>query len=369
MFEGRVPALLAAVAAAAAAGALLSGCGGSAAPPTSAHATRAIPRGAVVWYRTVGSGTELLRQNASRVAVVHPTLFHVQGLHEVSTDPGATQIARAARSGNPRILVVPAVVDDTLSENPSGVEEMRKLLLDSSGGVPGKTMSQHVKDLARLAKPYDGLAIDYEFTIDRLTGDPAPYRAGFTVLIRALREQLGSDKVLAVAVKPRTDAPPTFAQSVYEYRALGQVADQVEVMAYDHAWQTSEPGDIAPAAWVADAAAYAQRALSGTGTRPVLLIANYGYNWPVDASGRRTGPATPESATRLTRLPGFSPTAPTWRYEDGSRSRVVWQVTTGAMANEVAAIAKPRGFDPGFWSVSETDPQGFVKVLAALGSR
>jgi spore germination protein YaaH len=51
---------------------------------------------------------------------------------------------------------------------------------------------------------------------------------------------------------------------VYDFHALGLVADLVEVMAYDHAWQTSQPGDIAPARWVADVTAYARRELAGT---------------------------------------------------------------------------------------------------------
>lgn len=360
---------LRALAAVLATGALLaSGCGGSAAPRASVHATRVIPRGAVVWYRPGSAGAALLGRYAGHVAVLHPTVFHVKSLAEISTDPAATMIAQAARTGNPRVLVVPAVVDDTLSDQPGGAAEMKRLLLDQKNGVPGPTMTKHVDELAKLAKPYDGLAVDYEFTIDQLSGEPARYREGFTVLIRALRRRLGADKVLAVVVKPRTAASATFAQSVYDYHALGGLADQVEVLAYDHAWQTSQPGDIAPPGWVAEVAAYARRELSGTGTRPVLLIANYGYDWPVDASGHRTAPASPESATDLTRLPGFSPSVASWSYKQGTRNGVVWQVTARSMAHEVDTIARPSGFDPGFWSVSETDPEGWAKVMAALGS-
>ncbi len=348
---------------------LASACGGSAAPSSSGHATRSIPRGAVLWYRTTGSGTELLTRNAGRVAVLHPTAFHVEALDQISADPAVAQVTQAVRSANRHVLVVPAVVDDTLSQNPGGAQQMKTLLLDQKNGVPGEMMNKHIAELANLAKRYDGLVVDYEFTIDQLNGDPTRYRHGFTVLMQALRQKLGSDKVLAVAVKPRTDSRPTFAQSVYDYHALGRVADLVEVMAYDHAWQTSQPGDIAPAGWVADVTAYARRELSDTGTRPVLLIPNYGYDWPVDAAGQRTGQASAESATALTKLPGFSAAVASWRYSEGTQDRVVWQVTAGAMAHEVAAIARPNGFDPGFWSVSEADPQGWAKVLTALGYR
>ena len=353
---------------AAAAVLLAAGCGGSETPASFGHTNRTIPKGAVVWYRTVGSGTDLLRRNVGRVAVLHPTGFHVFSLDEIDTDPGMTQIAEAARSGSPVTIVVPAVVDDTLSETPGGAGQMKRLLLDQKNGVPGEIMTKHAEQLADLAKPYAGLAVDYEFTIDQLTGDAAKYREGFSLFIQTLRQRLGADKILAVAVKPRTDSRPTFAQSVYDYRAIGRVADQVEVMAYDHAWQTSQPGDIAPAGWVADVTKYARRELSGTGTRPVLLIPNYGYDWPVDAAGRSTGRADAESATGLTRLPGFSPLAPSWSYRQGTQDRVVWQVTADAMSREVAAIARPGGFDAGFWSTSELDPQGWAKISAALGT-
>ncbi|MGZ4247095.1 MAG: hypothetical protein ACXVUE_02155 [Solirubrobacteraceae bacterium] len=327
-----------------------------------------MPTGAVVWYRAGGSGTELLKQNAGLATVIHPTVFHVEALDDIYRDPAVAEIARAARSGNPRLLIVPAVVDDTLSQNAGGADQMKKLLLDQKAGVPGELMTRHVEKLVELAHAYGGLAVDYEFTIDQLTGDPSRYREGFTVLIRTLRQKLGADKILAVAVKPRTASRPTFAQAVYDYHALGQVADAVEVIGYDHAWQTSQPGDIAPAGWVEDVTAYARRELSGTGTTPVLLIGNYGYDWPVDASGKRTGPATAESATGLTRLPGFSPTVASWNYSEGTQDRVVWQVTANAMAHEVTAIARPSGFAPGFWSVSETDPQGWAKIAEALRS-
>ncbi|MGZ4284246.1 MAG: hypothetical protein ACXVHB_08720 [Solirubrobacteraceae bacterium] len=365
MFETAIR-TLAAVAAATAL--LTSGCGGAAAPRTTGHATRAVPSGAVVWYRTGGSGTALLKRNVGLVAVLHPTVFHVEALDDIYKDPAVKQITRAARSGNPRVMIVPAVVDDTLSQNAGGAEQMKTLLLNEKNGVPGEIMSKHVEALVKLAHAYDGLAVDYEFTIDQLTGDPARYREGFTVFIRALRQELGANKVLAVVVKPRTTSRPTFAQSVYDYHALGRVADAVEVIGYDHAWQTSQPGDIAPAGWVGDVTAYARRELSGTGTRPVLLIGNYGYDWPVNAAGQSTGPATAESATGLTRLPGFSPAVTSWSYREGTQDRVVWQVTASAMAHEIAAIARPSGFAPGFWSVSETDPQGWAKISTALRS-
>lgn len=347
----------------------LPGCGSAGPPPATGHSTRALPAGPVVWLRS-GAPTAhypLLRRNASRVAMVHPTSFHPSTLERVDPDPTLPRVSAAVKAGNAHALVVPAVVDDDLAASPLGVREMRRLLLDQKNGVPGDFMKHHVSELVGLVKPYDGLAVDYEFTFESLRGDVARFRTGFTVFIRALRQALPARQVLAVAVRARTGMGPVSpAQAVYDYRSLGRTADFVEVLAYDHAWPTSPPGAIAPGAWVRTVARYAESQLAGTGTQPVLLIGNYGYDWPVDARGRRTAAGAAVTATGLTRLPGFSPGAASWTYRRAGRKHEVHQITLRGMRAEIRRIALPRGFRVGFWSASESDPRGWSKIRQAL---
>jgi hypothetical protein len=328
-----------------------------------------LPQGPIVWLRPgVGvAGYPLLRRNAPRLAVVHPTSFHLSTPEAIDAEPGLRRLSAAAKAANPRVLVVPAVVDDELAQSPLGVEAMRRMLLDYKDGVPGRLMRRHAARLAQLAEPYDGLAVDYEFSFESMRAHSDGIHTGFTLLIRTLRHALPPEKVLAVAVRARTASPHvTPTQAMYDYRRLGQAADLIEVLAYDHAWSTSQPGRIAPDPWVARVARYAHRQLAGTGAQPVLLIGSYGYDWPVDAEGRRTRPGAALTATALTRLPGFSPHDTHWDYVTHGQRRRVYQITASAMRREVRRVASPRGFRVGFWSASESDPAGWSKLTAAL---
>jgi spore germination protein YaaH len=293
--------------------------------------------------------------------------LHPTSINQLSPDPGLAAVAAAIRATNPKALVVPAVVDDVLSQQPGGIDQMKQLLRDYHDGSPGSIMKQHVAMLAAAAKPYDGLAIDYEFTFEGFTGDVSVYAQGFDILVRSLRNALRPDQIIAVTAKPRTNPNAASAPArTYDYHQLGLTADLVEVMAYDKAWSSGQPGEIAPTSWVASVANYAHNELAGTGTSTVLLIGNYGYDWPVGISGTSTQPAATLSATRLTTVPGYSPTATSWTYQQDGQRHIVSQITASAMHNEIVTIANPNGQRVGFWSASESDPEGWAKIKAAL---
>jgi len=44
----------------------------------------------------------------------------------------------------------------------------------------------------------------------------------------------------------------------------------------------------------------------------------------------------------------------------------VHQITLKAMRGEIRRLAAPRRFRVGFWSASESDPQGWSKIAGAL---
>lgn len=72
------------------------------------------------------------------------------------------------------------------------------------------------------------------------------------------------------------------------------------------------------------------------------------------------------AAAALTRLPGFAHDDDAWTYKRQGHQHEVHQITLGAMRHEVHDIAAPNRLRVGFWSASESDPQGWTKITAAL---
>lgn len=143
--------------------------------------------------------------------------------------------------------------------------------------------------LAATSNGWDGIDLDYENL------DPAD-RAAFTIFVGDLANALHrAGKILTIAVPAATagsaEVDPT--SQAFDYAAIGRIADEVRVMAYDHAWKTSPPGPIAPLPWARDVLAHLTTLIPGP--RLVLGIAGYGYDW---AAGRGQAVSTTDLQQR-----------------------------------------------------------------------
>jgi len=123
---------------------------------------------------------------------------------------------------------------------------------------------------------WDGIDLDYE-ALDVVDHDEF---CGFVAeLAAALHEQ---DRKLTVAVPAGTaESRPELARL---YKRLGKSADEVRVMAYDFAWQGSEPGPIAPTDWVDDVLAFVVRQVPPE--RVVLGLPGHAYDWGSGAQAK-----------------------------------------------------------------------------------
>lgn len=119
---------------------------------------------------------------------------------------------------------------------------------------------------------YDGVNIDFEL----MAASDADL---FTTFLRELKTSLGNN-TLSVAVFARTSSDKW--ATPYQYDKIGQIADQVVVMAYDYHYRTSAPGAVAPLWWVEQVADYM---CANIPTSKVLLgMPTYGYDWPTGSS-------------------------------------------------------------------------------------
>lgn len=137
------------------------------------------------------------------------------------------------------------------------------------------TRMAHVRNLVDLVedRDFDGIVIDYE-----LLG--AGDRDNFTAFVTQLAEALhANDRQLAVALHAQaSDAGSGDHNVAQDYRAIGQVADQVHLMTYDLHYDESDPGPIAPLPWLTDVLEYATERIPPD--RLLLGIGLFAYDWP-----------------------------------------------------------------------------------------
>jgi spore germination protein YaaH len=217
---------------------------------------------------------------------------------------------------------------------------------------------RHVRAITRATQRngWDGVDIDYESL-------PPKARDAFSLFLAELGDSLRSDGAfLTVTVQAKTSDGPEGLWASQDWAAIGRAADRVRVMAYDHAWSTSEPGSVAPLPWVREVMAYAVEQIPPA--KVELGIGAYGYDWV----GSQGEPLSWAEAQEVAREHGVdvrwdAETASSWfTYEDeNGREHTVWFEDARSARLKVAAalglgvsnvvVWQLGGADPRLWSV------------------
>ncbi|MFQ3587260.1 MAG: glycosyl hydrolase family 18 protein [Fimbriimonadaceae bacterium] len=137
-----------------------------------------------------------------------------------------------------------------------------------------ETRRRHIEALVAIVRE-DGFA-GIDLDIESLeAGD----RDRFSAYVEELAAALHRHRLrLTVTVHPKESDEGTWGgPSAQDFARIGRAADSVKIMAYDHAWANSEPGPIAPNAWVERVSAYALTRIPKE--KLELGIAGYGYDW------------------------------------------------------------------------------------------
>jgi spore germination protein YaaH len=134
--------------------------------------------------------------------------------------------------------------------------------------------ARHIEAIMQVARSplIDGIDIDYENL-------PPSSRQAFTDFITLLAFHLHNEgKTLSVTVMPKVrDNDGSTLAAVYDYTALGQVADQIRVMAYEYHGKSGPPAPNAPIWWVRQVMSYTVSAVPNE--KAILGIHLYGYDW------------------------------------------------------------------------------------------
>lgn len=119
----------------------------------------------------------------------------------------------------------------------------------------------------------DGINVDIENVSEK-------YRDAYTELVRLLREKLPSDREVSVAVAANPEGWKLGWHGSYDYKALGETADHLFLMAYDEHYQGGEPGAVASLSFAERSIRYA---LSHVPSEKIVLgLPFFGRIWSED---------------------------------------------------------------------------------------
>lgn len=225
-----------------------------------------------------------------------------------------------------------------------------------------RTRARHVSQLTTLAANanFDGIELDYE-------GVSSADREQFTQLVQALATSLHArGRTLAVDVPPATAANT----SAYDYAAIGRVADEVRVLAYDYNDFCGGAGPIAPIDWVRRVVTY----LEGEVPRRKLVLGTplYGYDWPTTGCATsRTWRDTTAIRSRRNGTLAWSVPAQTRRmvYTTAQQQRrIVWFEDYASTKAKAGVAEEHRLKGVALWRIGGEDPRTWSALETELGA-
>lgn len=279
---------------------------------------------------------------------VSPVWYSLEPTGEiVLADPEHTRVdRRTVRSWQEQgIKVIPTVTN--LRDDEWQPDLVPAMLNDPTAA------SRHIEALVGLAvgEGYDGIDIDYEHLRAR---DREPLSDFLGKLGAALRAE---GKLLTVAVHPKdSEEGDDERNAAQDYRAIGEAADQVRVMAYDYSWEESPPGPVAPLAWVADIVAWTLTQVPAH--KVVLGIVLLGYDW----AGGQGSTVDYEQARAAARAYGAtvhrsSDGSPWFTYQDAFGTRhEVWFEDAVSVRAKLDLVPANRLGGAFFWRLGGEDP-------------
>lgn len=119
---------------------------------------------------------------------------------------------------------------------------------------------------------YKGVNIDFE----NVPYTDRTYYSQFVNSVKNTLSPLGYTTTISVPAET-LDSPTNSWNGAFDYKALGQTADEIIIMSYDEHGPWSSPGPVASIRWVTNIVNYAKTVIP---TNKILLgLAAYGYDW------------------------------------------------------------------------------------------
>jgi len=195
---------------------------------------------------------------------------------------------------------------------------------------------------------YDGVNIDFELLQPK-------HRENLTAFMAELYPKLKAiNKTVIISVFPQVDVAEDVS-GAYDYSALAQNSDFLQIMLYDNHWATSKPGPLAPIDWYEKNLQYAIEKAGGP-HKVIAGISAYGYDWPAngDAETMRYAESIARADQRGATIEyDEAAQAPHYKY-DGHE---LWFENDKSTAAKLDIVAK---YDPAgiaIWRLGQEQPE------------
>lgn len=212
--------------------------------------------------------------------------------------------------------------------------------------------------LSRMAAGgYTGINIDFE-SVDRK--DRKAFSAFVDTVAKAVHAK-GYQVIVSVPAE-LSDDPTDDWTGAFDFAALGQSADVIQLMTYDENGPWSDPGPVAGLDWVEGSVKYAVSVVPSS--KVSLGVPAYGYDWDLTDSTQSTQVPWTSIAPTLKET-GAVPqwdqatSSPYFSYTSGGHNHVVWYENQQSLATKSALVStyKLAGVsvyalgmeDPSFW--------------------
>jgi spore germination protein YaaH len=308
-----------------------------------------------VVYWDMGNSLNAAREHSVKMEEISVFAADFDESGELTVYPEAADAIRelkAAAPPHPRILV--SIVNDVrtrknaLLKNPDIIHD----ILSSAD----KTAA-HIEQLLQISADADGIEIDYESLYLK-------DRDAFTAFIRDLAQALHErGKWLSVDVEPKMADVLKDREGAMDWKALGQHADNVKVMAYLYHYPSGDPGPLAPPDWVA---AIAQFALSQIPAEKLsMALTMNGCDWGNPGQGKplnhgRIIELAIKNRADIRRDPESA--SPYFDYAAGRVDHQVWFEDAESLKEKVKRLTEAGVLHVALWYLGSGDP-AFLKGI------
>ncbi len=290
-----------------------------------------------------------LQQHFRDIDVLIPERLHsitASGRLDVESDPKLAAWEQTLAQQTPSIEI-PTM---PLLNNSDGTnwltDEMAAML--KSGAARRNLEQQAVQYVSD--NRFSGLVIDFEEIPEKSQKD-------FSQFISELAVVLHKSNLKLMVCLPAADW-------IYDYAGIGKSSDAVILMNYDQHWRTSSPGPIAAQDWFVRNIEAITKLVPAR--KLVMGIANYAYDWPVNAGKKSVEQAKVESfqesivtATESEAQVEFDSDSlnPNYSYSDEhNHVHRVWMLDGVTAYNELRAAERIGVQGTALWRLGSEDP-------------